>query len=159
MSDTKNCPFCGESIKAVAIKCKHCESFISNESVANENEVRSIKKKFDFKDDQKNIAESEYENNSKHEEKKYTQIERSVEVEELQEKLDKLNKKMSNNSERLWGLGLIIFGLFLSMTLVGAIVGVPVIVLGLISFLFPSIAEYIVAAVAVYAFGLYKNWW
>lgn len=31
-SDEKNCPKCGGVIKAVAVKCKHCKSFLSNES-------------------------------------------------------------------------------------------------------------------------------
>ena len=29
MSDTKNCPLCGEQVLSVAVKCKHCASDIS----------------------------------------------------------------------------------------------------------------------------------
>ncbi|CAG0938402.1 partial serine/threonine protein kinase, bacterial, partial [Candidatus Brocadiaceae bacterium] len=32
MSDTKQCPLCGETILEVAIKCKHCGSMLSGES-------------------------------------------------------------------------------------------------------------------------------
>lgn len=33
MSDTKRCPFCGEEIKATAIKCKHCGEFLDDKKL------------------------------------------------------------------------------------------------------------------------------
>jgi len=33
LSDTKICPFCGEKIKKIAIKCKHCLSFLDQPKV------------------------------------------------------------------------------------------------------------------------------
>jgi hypothetical protein len=32
-SDDKNCPYCGEVIKSIAIKCKHCKSELNNLSL------------------------------------------------------------------------------------------------------------------------------
>jgi len=31
MTDTKMCPHCGKDIKLEAIKCKHCQSMLSEE--------------------------------------------------------------------------------------------------------------------------------
>lgn len=31
--NTKTCPYCGEQIKANALKCKHCKSFLQEESI------------------------------------------------------------------------------------------------------------------------------
>jgi hypothetical protein len=40
MSDTKACPYCGEQILAVAVKCKHCGSALEGTSAAMKRQLR-----------------------------------------------------------------------------------------------------------------------
>lgn len=39
MDETKKCPYCGEEIKSVAVKCKHCGEFL-NQAVQNEPAIK-----------------------------------------------------------------------------------------------------------------------
>lgn len=43
--EVKDCPFCGEEIKAAAIKCKHCQSFINERFDLKESSIKTIKPK------------------------------------------------------------------------------------------------------------------
>ena len=35
-NETKRCPYCGEEIKAAAIKCKHCGEYLEYEEAKND---------------------------------------------------------------------------------------------------------------------------
>jgi len=59
----KSCPYCGEDVKTIAIKCKHCQSFLVEESENSE----SVK---ELLETQKKALEFEKEKEIKRQEEK-----------------------------------------------------------------------------------------
>ena len=114
--DEKSCPYCGEAIKMIAIKCKHCQTDLSTKSVKKTKskvEVATEKKfNFDF------LGPTE------------------------------------KNFFKFIGFLCIIFGFLASLSGIGIIIGIPLIIIGAIFFFFPKVSLVLLVLLFIaYKFG------
>lgn len=71
---------------------------------------------------------------------------------------EKLKRNHDVSMTRIWGMLLIILGLIISSTVIGMIVGIPLILLGLLQIIFPELYLIFIFIGGAYLYGYSKGW-